>query len=81
VHVAGVALVPHAADADLCLLEVGVGQADAVEHRLRRTLAAGLSDARRIFVQQDDNSQIPIPNPQKLRFIGSWELEVGNCGG
>ena len=52
VHVAGVALVPHAADADLRLLQVGVGQADAVEHRLRRALAAGLGDARRVFVHR-----------------------------
>ena len=51
VHVARVALVPHAADADLRLLQIHVGQADAVEHRLRRALAAGLSDARRVFVE------------------------------
>ena len=50
VHVAGVALVPHAADADLRLLQIGVGQADAVEHRLRRALAARLSDAGGVFV-------------------------------
>jgi hypothetical protein len=45
VHVARVALVPHAADADLRLLQIHVGQADAVEHRLRRALAARLGDA------------------------------------
>jgi hypothetical protein len=44
-HVAGVALVPHAADADLGLLQIGVGQADAVQHRLRRALAARLGDS------------------------------------
>ena len=32
------------------LLQVGLGQADAVEHRLRGPLAAGLGDARRVFV-------------------------------
>ena len=29
-----------------------IGQADAVEHRLRRTLAARLGDLRRILVQR-----------------------------
>ena len=42
VHVAGVALVPHAGDADLRLVHVLVGQAGAVEHRLRRALRLGL---------------------------------------
>ena len=34
VHVAGVALVPHAGDADLRLVHVGFGEPGAVEHRL-----------------------------------------------
>ena len=59
VHVAGVALVPHAADADLRLLQVRVGQADAVQHRLRRALAAGLGDARGVFVQLDQLPTLP----------------------
>ena len=53
VHVAGVALVPHATDADLRLLQVRIGQAGAVQHGLGRTLAAGLGDAGGILVHSD----------------------------
>ena len=45
VHVAGVALVPHAGDADLRLVHILFGHAGPVEHGLRRPLRAGLSDA------------------------------------
>ena len=51
VHVAGVALVPDAADADLRLVHVGFGQAGAVEHRLRRALALGLGDSATVSVE------------------------------
>jgi len=44
VHVAGVAFVPDAGDADLRLVHVRFGQAGAVEHRLRRALRLGLGD-------------------------------------
>ena len=43
VHVAGVALVPDAGDADLRLVHVLVGQAGGVEHRLRGALRLGLA--------------------------------------
>ncbi len=49
-HVAGVAFVPHAADAHLRLLQVRIRQADAVQHGLRRALAAGLRHAGGILV-------------------------------
>ena len=45
VHVAGVALVPDAGDADLRLVHVLLGQAGGVEHRLRRALRFRLGDA------------------------------------
>ncbi len=45
VHVAGVALVPDAGDADLGLVHVLFGQAGAVEHGLRGPLRLGLRDA------------------------------------
>lgn len=51
VHVAGVALVPDGGDPDLRLAEVGVGEADAVEHGLRRALRLGLRDARAVLVE------------------------------
>ena len=58
VHVAGVALVPHAGDADLRLLHVGFGQAGAIEHGLRGPLAFGLRDAGTEFVEhRRDRSQ------------------------
>ena len=49
-HVAGVAFPPHAADAYLCLLQIGDGEPGAVQHCLGRALAARLSDAGGIFV-------------------------------
>jgi hypothetical protein len=45
VHVAGVALVPHAGDADLGLVHILFGEPGAVEHRLRGALRSGLGDA------------------------------------
>lgn len=51
VHVAGVPLVPHGGDPDLRLAEVGVGEADAVEHGLRGALRLGLGDARAVLVE------------------------------
>lgn len=51
VHVAGVPLVPDGGDPDLRLAEVGVGEADAVEHGLRRPLRLGLRDARAVLVE------------------------------
>ena len=45
VHVACVALVPDAGDADLGLVHVGFGHTHAVEHSLGRTLALDLRDA------------------------------------
>ena len=51
VHVAGVPLVPHRGDADLRLAEVGVGEADPVEHGLRGALRLGLRDARAVLVE------------------------------
>lgn len=51
VHVAGVPLVPYGGDAHLRLAEVGVGEADAVEHGLRRPLRLGLGDARAVLVE------------------------------
>ena len=45
VHVAGIALVPHAGDADLWLLEVGRLEAGAQEHGLRGPLRPGLGDS------------------------------------
>ena len=44
VHVAGVALVPDAGDADLRLLHVVFGQAGAIEHGLAGALRFGLRD-------------------------------------
>ena len=52
VHVAGVALVPHAGDADLRLVHVVVGHAGAVEHGLRGTLRFGLGDVAAVFVER-----------------------------
>ena len=51
VHVAGVPLVPHRGDADLRLAEVGVGEADPVQHRLWGALRLGLRDARAVLVE------------------------------
>jgi hypothetical protein len=51
VHVAGVALVPDRRDADLRLAEVGIGEADAVEHGLRGALRLGLGDAGAVLVE------------------------------
>ena len=51
VHVAGVPLVPHGGDPDLRLAEVGVGEADAVEHGLRGALRLGFGDARAVLVE------------------------------
>lgn len=51
VHVAGVPLVPDGGDPDLRLAEVGVGEAYAVEHGLRRPLRLGLRDARAVLVE------------------------------
>ena len=45
VHVAGVALVPHARDPDLRLVEVSRLQTGTEEHGLRGSLRAGLRDA------------------------------------
>ena len=63
VHVAGVALVPDAGDADLRLVHVLVGQAGAVEHRLRRPLRFRLRDARAELVQlgHDVSGLVPLP--------------------
>ena len=61
VHVARVALVPHAADADLRLLQIGVGQAGAVQHRLRRPLAARLRDPRAVSCSAPCHSR-PLPD-------------------
>lgn len=51
VHVAGVPLVPDGGDPDLRLVEVGIGEADAVEHGLRRPLRLGLRDARAVLIE------------------------------
>ena len=51
VHVAGVAFVPDAGDADLGLVHVLLGQAGAVEHRLGGALGFGLGDSRAIAVE------------------------------
>ena len=51
VHVAGVAFVPNARDADLRLLHVVVGHPRAVEHRLRGTLRLGLGNVAAVFVE------------------------------
>ena len=52
VHVARVALVPDAGDADLGLVHVGLGQAGAVEHGLRGALGLGLRDVRAELVER-----------------------------
>ena len=52
VHVARVALVPHAGDADLRLLHVGFGHAGGVEHGLRGALRFGLRDVGAVFVER-----------------------------
>ena len=51
VHVAGVALPPHAGDADLGLLHILVGKADAVEHGLGADLGAHLGELAAVLVQ------------------------------
>ena len=51
VHVAGVALVPDAGDADLGLVHVLGRQAGAIEHGLAGALALGLRDAAAVFVE------------------------------
>ena len=51
VHVAGVAFVPDAGDADLRLVHVVFGQAGGVEHGLRRALGFGLGDDAAVAVQ------------------------------
>ena len=50
VHVAGVAFVPDAGDADLGLVHVGLGEAGGVEHGLRRALRFWLGDAGGVLV-------------------------------
>ena len=59
VHVAGVALVPHAHDAHLGLVEVGGLETGAEEHRLRGALRAGLRDAGTVAVQLGHASNPP----------------------
>ena len=49
-HIAGVAFIPDAGDADLRLVHIRVGQAGAVQHGLRRTLGFGLGDAGTVAV-------------------------------
>ncbi len=51
VHVAGVAFVPDAGDADLRLLHVFVGHAGAIEHGLAGALALGLGDVAAVFIE------------------------------
>ena len=51
VHVARVALEPHAGDADLRLLHVVFGHAGGVEHGLRRALRFGLRDLTAVFIE------------------------------
>ena len=51
VHVACVAFVPHAADADLPLVHVVGGHPRPKQHRLRRPLALGLSDSAAVLVE------------------------------
>ena len=51
VHVAGVAFVPDAGDADLRLLHVGFGHAGAIEHGLAGALRLGLGDVAAVFIE------------------------------
>ena len=51
VHVARVALEPHAGDADLRLLHVVFRHAGGVEHGLRGALRFGLRDLTAVFVE------------------------------
>ena len=62
VHVAGVALVPDAGDADLRLLHVLFAQAGGVQHRLRCALRLGLGDPGAVFVEHSFfvSSQVAI---------------------
>ena len=60
VHVARVALVPAARDADLRLVHVGFGEARRVEHGLRRALALGLRDAAGDAVQRLGHRRVSV---------------------
>ena len=51
VHVAGVAVVPHACNSDLRLVEVGRLEASAQEHCLRGPLGSWLGDSGAVTVQ------------------------------
>ena len=74
VHVAGVALVPDAGDADLRLLHVGFGQARGVEHGLRGALRFGLRDPRAVFVQCHGEMwiSVDVDQGQTARYSPKW---------
>ena len=51
-HVAGIAIVPEAGNADLRLVHIGFGQAGGVQHRLRNTLLSRLGDLAAVTVEE-----------------------------
>ena len=71
VHVAGVALVPHARNADLRLVEIGRLETGAEEHRLRGALRAGLRDAGTVAVQ---NGHASNPRGGSSRIVATTSV-------
>ena len=67
VHVAGIALVPHAGDADLWFLEVGRLEAGAQEHGLRGPLRTGLGDPGAVAIQNGGGGR-----GRHGVFLGVW---------
>ena len=57
VHIARIAFVPHAADADLSFVHVGPVHAGGVKHGLRRALRRGLSNSTAVFIDLSHNNQ------------------------